>query len=108
MRPTRPPAEGDAAESYTPADLAERAGARAVPDLMVAAAAWMVLMKGQTRFTRRDVLDVFDTIPGEHEKTPEARIKGFGKAVRNGHLAMIEEGVFGISPADLKRYQELL
>jgi len=102
-------AASEAAEqSYTAAGLAERAGAQAVPDLMVAAAAWMVLIKGQTQFTRREVLDVFDTIPGEHEKTPESRIKGFGKAVRNGHLVMIEEGVFGIARSDLERFQSLL
>ena len=95
-------------EGYTAAGLAQRAGAESVPDLMVASAAWMVLIQGQTQFTRREVLGVFDTIPGDHEKTPEARIKGFGKAVRNGHLVAVSEGVYGISRADLEEFQRLL
>ena len=103
------PAEGAAAEEgYTAASLAEKAKADKVSELMVSAAAFMVLIRGQGRFTRRDVLDVFETIPGDHEKTLEAQIKGFGKAVRNGQLVMIEDGVFGLSRAELDRFQDLL
>lgn len=98
----------EAEAGYTAAGLAERAGAQSVADLMVAAAAWMVLIQGQTRFTRRDVLDVFATMPGEHDRSLEARIKGFGKAVRNGQLVIIEDGVFGLSRAELERFQALL
>jgi hypothetical protein len=101
-------AEKGAEAGYTAAGLAERAGARSVAELMVASAAWMVLIQGQTRFARRDVLDVFETIPGDHDRSLEARIKGFGKAVRNGHLVMIEDGVFGLSRAELERFQALL
>lgn len=105
---TEAEAEAPAEEEYTAARLAERAGARTVPELMVASAAWMVLMKGQTSFKRRDVLDVFETLPGEHEKTLEAQIKGFGKAVRNGQLVSVEDGIFGLARAELERYQRLL
>lgn len=105
---TEAEAEAPAEEEYTAARLAERAGARTVPELMVASAAWMVLMKGQTSFKRRDVLDVFETIPGEHEKTLEAQIKGFGKAVRNGQLVAVEDGIFGLARPELERYQGLL
>ena len=52
-----------------------------VADLMVSAAAWMVLIQGQTAFTRREVIDVFEGIPGEHSKTLEARIKGFVRPI---------------------------
>ena len=58
--------------------------------------------------TRHDVIDVFESIPGEHSKTLEARFKGFGKAVRNGQLIMIEDGVFGLSRTELDRFQGLL
>jgi hypothetical protein len=98
----------EADEGYTAAGLAKAANAETVPELMVSAAAWMVLIQGQTTFTRHDVIDVFESIPGEHSKTLEARIKGFGKAVRNGHLIMIEDGVFGLSRAELDRFQSLL
>jgi hypothetical protein len=95
-------------EGYTAAGLAKTAGAETVAELMVSAAAWMVLIQGQTTFTRHDVIDVFESIPGEHSKTLEARIKGFGKAVRNGQLIMIEDGVFGLSRTELDRFQGLL
>ena len=74
----------------------------------MSAAAWMVLIQGQTTFKRRDVVEVFETIPGEHSKTLEARIKGFGKAVRNGQMIMVEEGVYGLSRTELERFQLLL
>jgi hypothetical protein len=95
-------------EGYTAAGLAKTAEAKTVPELMVSAAAWMVLIQGQTTFSRKDVIEVFSTIPGDHSKTLEAKIKGFGKAVRNSQLVMIEDGLFGISRAELERYQMLL
>jgi len=98
----------EADEGYTAAGLARTADAETVADLMVSAAAWMVLIQGQTTFTRRDVIEVFETIPGEHPKTLEARIKGFGKAVRNSQLIMVEDGVYGLSRTELERFQRLL
>ena len=98
----------EADEGYSAAGLAQTAGAETVAELMVSAAAWMVLLQGQTTFARREVIDVFDTIPGKHSKTLEARIKGFGKAVRNGQLIMVEDGVFGLSRTELERFQSLL
>ncbi len=98
----------EADEGYTAAGLAQTAGAETVAELMVSAAAWMVLIKGQTTFTRHDVIDVFETMPGEHSKTLESRIKGFGKAARNGQLILVEEGVYGLSRTELERFQLLL
>ena len=98
----------EADEGYTAAGLAQTAGAETVAELMVTAAAWMVLIQGQTTFTRHDVIDVFKGIPGEHSKTLEARIKGFGKAVRNEQLIMVEDGVFGLARTELERFQSLL
>ena len=98
----------EADEGYTAAGLAKTAEAKTVAELMVSAAAWMVLIQGQTTFTRKDVVEVFSTIPGKHSKTLEAKIKGFGKAVRNSQLVMIEDGVFGISRIELERFQLLL
>jgi len=109
--------EGDAAgepervaepEGYTAAGLAEAAGATAINDLMASAAAYMVLIQGQTTFSRREVLDIFDSLPGDHEKTLEARIKGFGKAVRNGQFVAVDDGVFGLSQGEVNRFEALL
>jgi hypothetical protein len=102
------PAVEEAEEGYTAAGLAQTAGAETVADLMVSAAAWMVLIQGQTTFTRREVVAVFEAMPGEHSKTLEARVKGFGKAVRNSQLVMVEDGVFGLSRIELERFQRLL
>ena len=102
------PVVEEADEGYTAAGLAQTAGAETAADLMVSAAAWMVLIRGQTTFTRRDVIEVFETIPGKHSKTAETRIKGFGKAVRNGQMIMVEDGVYGLSRTELERFQLLL
>jgi len=103
----QPEAE-QADEGYTAAGLAETAGAESVSDLMVSAAAWMVLIQGQTTFSRNQVVEVFEAMPGEHDKTLEARVKGFGKAVRNGQLVQVEDGIFGLSRTELERFQRLL
>jgi hypothetical protein len=95
-------------ESYTVAGLVQAASATTVPDMMICSAAWMVLLQGKVSFTRREVLDVFDQIPGDHEKTLEARIKGFGKATRNGQLVAVEDGLFGLSQEELERFERLL
>jgi hypothetical protein len=102
------PEDEETDEGYTAAGLAKTAEAKTVPELMVTSAAWMVLIQGQTSFTRKDVIKVFETIPGEHAKTLEACIKGFGRAVRNEQLIMIEDGVFGLARTELERFQRLL
>ncbi len=93
---------------FTATGLAKNAKATSVPDLMASAAAWMVLIKGQTTFSRKEVISVFETIPGKHENSLQTRIKGFGKAVRDGQLVMIEDGVFGLSRKEMERFQRSL
>ena len=74
------------------AGRARPAGAETVAELMVGATAWMVLIKGQTTFTRRDVFTVFDTMPGNHSKSLEARLNGCGRAARAGQRLSVEHG----------------
>lgn len=99
---------GGADDPHSVAGIAKLAGAETVADMVVSAAAWMVLLKGQTTFSRRDVLDAFDQIPGDHPKTLEARIKGFGKAVRNRQIVMVKDGTFRMSSREIERFQNLL
>ncbi len=106
--PEEEPEPVPADEPFTAEKLAKAAEAETVEDLIVCSAAWMVLMKGQTKFGRRDVLEVFEKLPGDHPTTLEAKIKGFGKAVRNGHLIPVGEGIFGLSRSDLEDFQRLL
>jgi hypothetical protein len=94
--------------SLSPVELAERAGSTEVTDLLAASAAWLTLAQGHTRFTRREVMEVFENLPGEHPRTLEARIKGFGQLVRSGTLVLADQGLFAISERELDRYRRLI
>ncbi|MEM6666876.1 MAG: hypothetical protein AAF638_10780, partial [Pseudomonadota bacterium] len=96
------------AEGLSAADLAERSGASAVVDLLASSAAWLTLAQKKPRFTRREVMEVFDTLPGDHPRTLEARIKGFGKLVRSGTLILIDDGVFAMAQSAREKYQASL
>ena len=92
----------------SPHDLAQRAGSDSVADLLAASAAWLTLAEGKARFSRRDVMDVFEKIPGEHSRTLEARIKGYGKLVRSGMLVLVDDGVFAMAQSERQRFQTML
>jgi len=94
--------------SLTAADLARRAEAESVPDLLASAAAWLTLIRGQDRFSRSDVMEVFEEMPGEHERSLEARIKGYGRLVRNGVLTLIDDGHFTLNDEERARFERLL
>ncbi|MEL6219278.1 MAG: hypothetical protein AAFR79_12570 [Pseudomonadota bacterium] len=90
------------------AELAVRAGATAVPDLLAAAAAWLTLVDKRPTFGRREVMEVFDQMPGDHPRTLEARIKGYGKLVRNGALQLVDDGHFSLSEEERERFRNLI
>lgn len=111
--PAPPPIESPAAgvtatAAISAGDLARSAGATTVPELLGAAAAWLSVIKGQNRFARRDVMAVFDEIPGDHARSLEARIKGYGKLVRNGVLVLVDDGMFALSEDERERFKDLL
>lgn len=89
-------------------DLAQRAGSESVSDLLAASAAWLTLAEGKSRFSRRDVMDVFEQIPGDHPRTLEARIKGYGRLVRSGMLVLVDDGVFAMAQTERDRFQTIL
>lgn len=91
-----------------PAGLAERAAARSVPDLLAVSAAWLTLVEGKPRFTRRDVMETFETLPGDHPRHLEARIKGFGQLVRSSTLILVDDGVFAMAQSERDRFQALI
>ncbi len=90
------------------AELAERAGATEVADLLAVSAAWLTLAGGRAHVTRREVMEVFETLPGDHLRTLEARIKGFGKLVRSGVLVLVEDGAFAMPARERDRFRELI
>ncbi|MEM6547360.1 MAG: hypothetical protein AAF713_06400 [Pseudomonadota bacterium] len=100
-------ADAEEEPTITAHQLATAAGATTVPDLLTSSAAWLTLVKGQSRFTRRDVMTVFEDIPGPHAKTLEARIKGYGKLVRGGQLVLVDDGLFALGPEERERYDSL-
>ena len=99
------PAETTRADTSTPAYFVEVSSAETVPDLLAAAAAYLTLGEGRARFTRREVMDVFDALPGDQPRTLEARIKGFGRLVREGTLVLVEDGVFAMSHQARARFE---
>jgi len=101
-------AEGGIDTDITAAELAELDGASTVTDLLAIAAAWLSIVQGQDRFARRDVMAVFDEIPGDHPRSLEARIKGYGKLVRNGVIELVDDGYFALSDDQRERYTRLL
>jgi len=88
--------------------LAARAGAGSVPELLAASAAWLTLVGQRGRFSRREVMEVFDSLPGDHPRSLEARIKGYGKLVRMGSLVLVDDGLFALSEEERARYRALL
>ncbi|MEM7424328.1 MAG: hypothetical protein AAF334_11450, partial [Pseudomonadota bacterium] len=88
--------------------LAQRAGADSVSDLLAASAGWITVAKNKSRFSRREVMEVFETIEGDHPRTLEARIKGYGKLVRSGTLILVDDGVFALAQNEKERFQSIL
>lgn len=91
-----------------PANLAERAGASSVADLLAVSAAWLTLVEGKPRFTRREVMETFERLPGDHPRTLEDRIKGFGKLVRSSTLILVDDGIFAMAQVERDRYQSMI
>ena len=101
-------AEHAATGGISAAELADRFGAADVADLLAASAAWLALAGGRPQFSRREVMEVFETLPGDHPRTLEARIKGFGKLVRSGTLVLVEDGAFAMPARERERFHELM
>jgi hypothetical protein len=110
-----PPAqveEDTATESERPdlsaSDIAAKAGGENTVDLLAASAAWLTIYQKTPQFTRREVMQVFDTIPGDHARTLEARIKGYGKLLRSGTIQLVDDGVFAMSPEAVASFEDII
>ncbi|MEM8793458.1 MAG: hypothetical protein AAGE80_17695 [Pseudomonadota bacterium] len=101
--------EGAAAETSLRIEtLIDRAEASSTAEVLLASAAWLTLMERQTAFTRREVMTIFDQIDGAHDNSLEARIKGYGRLVRNGQLILVEDGMFSMSEEERERFADLI
>lgn len=89
-------------------ELAKRARAEAPAELMAAAAAWLTVVRGHGSFTKREVLELFEALPGDHPRTAEVKVKGFGRLVRNGQVKLGDDQRFRLTEAERDRYEALL
>lgn len=92
----------------SPAEVAAAAGAEDAQDALLSAAAFLTVIRRQSRFTRRELMAVFDEIPGEFPRTLEIQIKGIGKLTRNGSLRRVDDDHFGLSRELIEKFEPLL
>lgn len=100
--------DGDLDPSDGPGAFARRVGAQSLQDLLEASAAYMAIVEGKSKFSRRDVMQALSEIGLEEEFTPEARLKSFRKLVTNGAIIRADDGMFAISHATRFGYESQL
>lgn len=89
-------------------EFARRMGAASLPELLEASAAYTTLVRGQPRFSRRDIMLALDEIGAEESFTQEARIKSFGRLLRKGSIVRVDDGRFALSRTTRSSYEERL
>jgi hypothetical protein len=89
-------------------DFTRKIGAASLPDLLEASAAFATIMRGQVRFSRRDIMVALDEIGPNKDYTQEARIKSFGKLLRKGSIVRVDDGKFALSRAARFSYETKL
>lgn len=107
-----PPPVGAAISRAVPefSDFADRLGAVALPDLMEAAAAYVLCAEGATGFTRPDLMRHLSALSGGRGGSPEDQMRGFGRLLRDGRILRAGRGAFGF-PEDapvLMRARDLI
>lgn len=95
--PAPPSPPTDARPVLSAADLARQLGSRTTLDMLECAAAWLGMQPDRTSFTRREVMDVFEALPGAHPRALESRIRAFGEMVRSGTITLVSSGQFALS-----------
>ena len=83
-------------------------GAQSLQDLLEASAAFVSIVDGKAKFSRRDVMLVLNDIGLDKEYTPEARLKSFRKLLTSGAIVRAEDGMFAISHATRFGYETQL
>ena len=91
-----------------PAELAQRGGDLSVSGQLAASAAWLTIVQGKSRITRREVMEVLEKIPTETPRALADRIKGFGKLVRSGTLILVDDGLFALAQNERERFRSMI
>ncbi len=79
------------------AAFAEALGARDLPDLLEAAAAYTAFVERQPSFSRPQIMRRAAAIETDEEFTREAGLRSFGQLLRQGKIRKLQRGQFTIS-----------
>jgi hypothetical protein len=77
--------------------FAESVGARNLPDLLEAAAAYTAFVERQPSFSRPQIMRRAAAIETDEEFTREAGLRSFGQLLRQGKIRKLQRGQFTIS-----------
>lgn len=78
------------------AEFAARFGARELPELMEAAAAFTIFSEGQTSFTRPEIMQLVTRMDPSLQLSREESLRSFGQLLREGKFKKLERGQFTI------------
>ncbi len=88
------------------AEFAARVGAKELPELMEAAAAYAIFSEGQPSFTRPEIMQMVTRMDPSLHLSREESLRSFGQLLREGTFKKLERGQFTIdhgtkyNPAD--------
>ncbi|RVV98695.1 hypothetical protein EKE94_07255 [Mesobaculum littorinae] len=98
------PAPGLGADTLTAADqsvsfsdFAARVGAKNLPDILEAAAAYATYVEGQPELSRPQLLRRAATVAQDEEISREEGLKSFGQLLREGRIRKLGQGRFAIA-----------
>ncbi|MEM6622989.1 MAG: hypothetical protein AAF674_12220 [Pseudomonadota bacterium] len=103
-----PPSASPPADGPSAAELAVLSGDQSIAGELAACAAWLTVVKGRPSFSRREVMEVLETIPAGEPRELADRIRGFGRLVRSGRLMLVDDGIFAMAQPDREQFQNLL
>ncbi|MEM7719228.1 MAG: hypothetical protein AAF222_08475 [Pseudomonadota bacterium] len=87
------------AENSNAAEFAAKFGAKELPELMEAAAAYAIFSEGQPSFTRPEIMQMVTRMDPSLTLSREESLRSFGQLLRDGTFKKLERGQFTIDQA---------
>ncbi|WP_420860804.1 hypothetical protein [Algirhabdus cladophorae] len=78
-------------------EFAEAKGARELPDLLEAAAAYAAYIKGEPNFTRPELMRKVSDMSDTSSHSREDSLRSFGQLLREGKIVKIKKGTFTVA-----------